>query len=215
MSRSLLSRLLLLPSLLSGLFVIITVSCMLGIMAWTYISHQQLFYEYLFGRYGLTTILLIAPDSFSAVRMALINGSLTYYSVVFVAAISATLVTYTILETGQRMTRGTWTLWRELNEDTKLSREILRQTIMRLIIRVISLFGWMAYFIAFIDVLLPASIVLLQIGISMIAANQSLGWGYVLVAWLLLAVTVHMHVTFARLTFLRPRLFGGQEIEVS
>lgn len=215
MKRSYLIKLLLVPSLTGGILVAIIVSSVLMMAGWTYISHQQLFYEYLFGHYGLTTVLLIAPDSFSAFRTAIINGSLTYYSIVVVAAICATLITYTILETIHHMTQGTWAIWQELKSDSKLSHEILRQTIWRQVIRIIGLIGWMAYFLAFINLLFPASIVVLQIGINMIALSQSVGWLYVLAAWLLLALSLHMHVTFMRLTFLRPRLFGDTEIEVA
>lgn len=210
MNRVRLLKLLLSPSLSSGLIVLITVTVTLSLVAWTYIAHEQLFYDYLFGRYGLTTILLIAPDSFGFFRGAIINSLLTYYAIVTVAAIIVTLVIYTILESFERVGSGTRSLWQEIESDDKVSKELLKETSVKLVLRCLSLIGWMCYILLFVKMLIPLSIALLQSGLDGLATNTIMvGVASIVGAWLLLLVGSHMHVTFARLCLLKVRVFGN------
>lgn len=210
MNRTRLLKRLLSPSVSSGLVVLIAVTLVLSLSAWTYIAHEQLFYEYLFGRYGLTTILLIAPDSFSFFRGAIINSLLTYYAIVFVAAIIVGLVVYTILESFERVGSGTRTLLQEIESNDKVSKELARETIVRLALRCLSLIGWMCYILLFVKMLVPLSIALVQAGIDSLAIGSlMIGSASIIGAWLLLLVGSHMHVTFARLCLLRVRVFGN------
>jgi len=65
-----------------------------------------------------------------------------------------------------------------------------------------------------LKILLPYAILATQLTVEDIFTSYD--WLYALLGVVVLALTIHIHVVFARLTLLRPRLFGGSdEIELA
>lgn len=207
-------KLLLLPSVASAASCLILAVAVLGASAWSYIEYSQLFYEYLFGAYGFKTILLQAPDSLWAVRGAVLNSVLTYHLLLIMCGALAGLTTYTVLEAIGHARRAAQEVLNEMHHTSALYKQAAHEAFVRLGLRVASIIGWTMYVILFFSLLVPYSIYALQAGIDQISNSAAIGWLYVAVALVLLFVSLHMHLVFARLCWLRPRLFGGDtEIE--
>lgn len=198
--------LLLTPSILSGSFVVGASAVLVVSGAWSYVRYRQLFYEYLFGPYGIQTALVQAPDSFSFLRMAILNNSINYYLSVVVGGVIVGLVVYAVLDIVQTSAKDSATILHDIEEHHLKgeSREILG----RLVARIIAIVGWLGYGLLFVNVLTPFAMVLLETGIGELAANAVHGWGSILSAFVLLVITLHMHIIFLRLSLLRPRLFS-------
>jgi hypothetical protein len=208
-----LTRLLLLPSLSSGTTVACVVLAVLGYNAWTYISNQQLFYDNLFGAYGLKTYVWQHSIEATSWGNTFLGSSIAYYILVGAAATVGGLTVYTFLQSLSLLFAGGRHIWSELTVLGSTRRAIVRELVARLVLRTISLIGWGVYTAFFFSTLLPFVIVLNQTGVDTVSAGQMLGWLYCVGAVLLLGIALHMQVVFMRLLLLRPRLFGDRAIE--
>lgn len=212
MSQFSLAHLLLLPSVLSGVTTVLLVLIFGAASTWAYVSHSQLFYDQLFGPFGAVTSLLQAPDFFAVFRATIINNPLTYNTIIIVAAVVVGLLVYQLLEGLGRAAKGTSVMWYGFQTQTNDAQQIAKETLTKLVIRVVSFVCWVLYMLFFINILAPFCILLLQLGIDTLEASDWFGAAVCLAALLFLAVSVHLHVVFARLCLLRPRIFGGWEL---
>ena len=188
--------------------VVVLTIVLVGINTWGYISRSQLFYDYLFGSFGVVTALLRAPDMF-AVMQSTLNSPITYTIFIFLCAVIVALLVYALLEGFKRVAGETSTMWYEFTAHTASASEELRETLTRLSIRAISFVCWALYILFFVNALIPFCSLLLQMSIQAIAASNLLGWVAGLAAFSFLAIGLHLHVTFLRLSFMRPRLFDA------
>src|SRR5919109_354902 len=79
MNRYYLIRLLLTPSVMSAALCVIIAAATAGATAWSFINERQLFYEYLFGIYGFSTLLVQDTGTFYAFKRAIFESNATYY----------------------------------------------------------------------------------------------------------------------------------------
>jgi hypothetical protein len=204
-----LTRLLLLPSLLSGTAVLLISLGLLGYHAWLYISDNQLYYEYLFGAYGLKTYVWQSSAGISAWQSAFLSSPTAYYMLVGGVAIAAGLAAYTALQWWSLLFRGSAMVWYELRAPGLSHWEIAKELLGRLGMRSLTIVGWGVYAAFTFSTILPFVIILNQVGVSAVANNHWAGWLACGGAWLLSAFILHLHIVFMRLAFLKPRLFGG------
>lgn len=200
------------PSLSSGLLAFVIAAAILGWADWSYIQHQHLFYDYLFGRYGLVTALEQAPDTYSAFKAALFKNPLTYNLAIVVIAIMVGSIVYTLLEGLRRTLEGTTSALAEIELATAASRKLVEEEIaVRLFLRMVSLGLWYLYWILFVSVMIPYCVVLSRTGVERVSAADLAGASPIAIAFIVLIIGMHAHVIFARLATLRPRLFGGHD----
>jgi hypothetical protein len=207
--------LLLKPSLSSNVLTFLSTSSITILSGWLYVSRSQAFYEYFFGPNGISTTLLRAPDTTAALRMWLFGSPATYYIVLGVAAVITGLTVLTILQGIQHIVREGVFIWRELRTPSQSANSAISELFARLAVRVVASLAWGIYIALFATVLLPFVVILEESGIDTLASNIFIGGLYITAAFALLGVLVHMHVIFARLVALRPRLYGVNDIELA
>lgn len=207
-------RLLLSPSLLSGTAVSLFSAAVLGSSTWQYISTQQLFYDYLFSAYGIETYLWQQSAGATALRDTFLASPIAYYILVGLTAAAVGLAVYALLQ-GMSVVFS-WRTWSSLTHLGSDRRAIMRALVSRTTVRVMALLGWAAYGAFFFSTVMPFTVVLSRMGIDLIhrgGAGVS-GWLAYAGAFIMLIAATHLHVIFARLVFLRPRLFhGAQAVE--
>lgn len=209
MSQGLLLRLLLLPSLTSGLVISMVSATVLAYSGWLYLSYNQVLYDYLFGAYGLQTFVWQNSLGFTVWTQAFMSSPLAYYLLVGAAAVIIGLAVFTFLQAMSVFSRGTAHLWREAHASGPAHQAAMRELVSRLLLRVTALVGWGVYAAFFVSSIVPFAIVLNQFGIQQLRSGRMFGALACAAAFLLLIVTLHLHQVFVRLTALRPRIFGG------
>jgi hypothetical protein len=199
------------PSLASGVFAVLGAIAILGAHAWLYISEHQLFYDTLFGVNGFKTQLLLASDSFEVFRQRVfVYNPFTYYLFIGVVAIIAGLVLYTILDIITRAVRTT----EEIVEEAEEGENLLHSEILaRAAVRILGIVGWGVYIALFINIVAPYSMLAVDQGLETITIGDMGGIINILIGLAIMAASLHMHVVFARLCWLRIRLFGGDDFD--
>lgn len=210
MRRSHLIRALFSPSLMSGTVLTIVSVGVISIEGWSYVSHNQLFYDTLFGPYGVTTALIAAPDAFTVVRLAL-NSSFAYYVALTLGAMIIAAAVYELLEVGSFLAKGKAAFLRIAPDLSALKEKLARFGV-----RTLSFLAWAAYIVFFASLFIPFITLALHNGIDAISSGQPLvGWGHIVAATIGLWIGLHVHIILLRLCFLRPRLFGGWDVELA
>jgi hypothetical protein len=205
-------RLLLSPSLFSGTGVCLFCAAVMATSTWQYISTQQLFYDYLFSAYGFETYLWQQSAGATAVRDTFLASPIAYYILVSLTAAAAGLAVYTLLQGLSVL--FSWRTWSNLAHLGSSRRAIMRALLSRTTVRILALLGWAAYGAFFFSTVIPFMVMLSRIGIDTMPRSGFVGWLIYISALVMLVAATHLNVIFARLVFLRPRLFyGAQAIE--
>lgn len=203
------AAILLRPSFISGIGCGLITCAVIAFVAWIHITDNGLFYDFLFGRFGVTTALITAPQNISVFQQAVFNSPVTYYFVIGIAAIMVGILVYALLQGVGRIREEALIVASELRTHNPHLKSTVYNDLSRLGVRLASLAAWLIYWIVFIDLVWPFVVSLMQVGLIDISASHPSGWLYICAATLLWAVSVHMHVTFMRLCALRLRLFGN------
>lgn len=196
------------PSLWSGMVCSILAVAIIAVVAWSYIESNGLFYDFLFGRFGIATAMLFLPSNTFTLGRDILNSSATYYCVVIIASIMIGVLVYELLQGVGRVSHEAKVIVEELRTRDPYLKETLYNDLTRLGVRLISLATWMVYCILFINVVWPFTVLLVQHGFTNINEHMYYGLFYLVMAMAFLAVSLHLHVTFLRLCTLRLRLFG-------
>lgn len=211
MRQRYLTKLLLSPSLSSGTLVLSVTGFLIGYSAWAYIRSSMQFYDLLTGPYGLNTYFWQQSAQATAAKHVFLGSPIAYYVLVGVAAIIVGLIVYTVLQSISLFISSMQQIWLQLEQLGPTRRAILRTLVLRLALRIVSLVGWAIFGAFFFSTFLPSVLILNQAGVARVLAGSLFGWFECLVAGLSLLVAFHLHTLFARLVFLRPRLFYGDE----
>src|SRR5688572_18131033 len=95
--------------------------------------------------------------------------------------------------------------------DSKASTDKTRKVlglVNKVFLRLVITVAWIIYSVIYAQFIVPVS----TIGFSTVESNGwTAGWFHILLGFILLLVTTHLHVIFLRLLMLRPRVFGGEE----
>jgi hypothetical protein len=209
MNQSSLFRLLVRPSFMSGIAVLLTTLGVLGYTSWLYLSNSHILYDTVFGSYGLQDFITQNTDGLMTWQKVLLGSPIAYYFLVGGVAVAAGLIVFTVLQIFSSLFRTTSSYVRQA-VDGKTSRSAAwGELFTKLYIRILALVGWAVYAAAFTSMILPFSILLNQTGVEGLHQNNYIGAGLCVVAFVLLLAALHLHILFARLIVLRPRIFGG------
>jgi hypothetical protein len=204
-------KLLLLPSFLSGMVTFLISISVLGYSAWLYTTSNQLLYNYLSGPYGLQSYVLQNSLQFSAIKSILFASPISYYIVLVGVALVIGMTVFVFLQIATSIVRGSTTMVEEALDHGPGSGRIKLQLLYRLFLRILSVGGWVIYLAFFVSSLAPFTVLVLQGGIDAIQAQNYEGGVMCLAALLALMLALHLHVVFARLSLLRPRIYGGED----
>lgn len=170
-------------------------------------------HQYLFGEYGITTVLQRSSNALAAINGAF-SSPLAYNIAVAIFAIFIGLVVYVFLEGVDHMAAKTTAAIQEIEyvNDAAAKEQMEHVAGIRLGLRIITLLAWVVYLIFFARVIVPFCILVARLDSgAVVTAHNML---YVLIGALSLLVSLHTHVIFMRLLVLRPRLFGGENVIV-
>lgn len=207
-----LTRLLLLPSFLSGAFMFCWALFLVTYNGWLYLSEQQLFYDYLFGMHGLKTYIWQYSQNVTAWQTSFLGSPAAYYALVGAAATAAGLVVYCVLQLSGIVSHNIGEGLEELRGKAGIRKTVARELLTRLGLRLLSIICWGFYAAFFFSTMAPFLSVLNRVGIDLINNNQLYGLGVCFGVLLLLFFSLHLHIVFMRLVFLRPRVFGGDRV---
>jgi hypothetical protein len=191
-------RLLLMPSSLSGALVIAAAIVMVGGAAWSYVTNAQLFYDVLFGYRGIATALVSAPDAFILLR-SISASPIMYYLMLLTAGVGIGFIIFELLQ------------W--ISRPHHLDAPSLQETLTKLLVRLLALAGWGVYIAFFVSLLVPFITLLIRLALEKIPGDWPVAVFLLLCALSLQIIAVHIHTVFARLVLLRPRIFGGWDLE--
>lgn len=176
---------------------------LLGAANWAFITSNPLLYDFFFGEAGVVTILETAPEP----------DTTTASPILYYAAVSAVAITVGVV-----LFLGLRSIHRQISSrtgrplPTKLERyrqHVLNEELgARIAFRFGVLVAWLVYGVLFMQFLLPFAVLLSRIGAEQLSTVD--GWLKNLWGFLLIALALHIHVIFARLLVMRPRLYGGE-----
>lgn len=186
----------------------------LGISSWSYIKPDSGLYDYLFGPYGLTTIMQNSTNALSAVN-GVFSSPAAYNVAVALFALFIGLLVYVFLEGMDHVATKTSSAFQEVEliNDKVIKKKAEHQAELRLGLRIATLIVWVLYLIFFARVIVPACMLVARLDTS----QYMLTWHNVLsplVSLVLLFIAMHVHVICMRLLVLRPRMFGGDSVIV-
>jgi hypothetical protein len=206
MYRLPLIRILLSPSLSGGLGVLLGAAGAILFDIWPTIRYTTSVNAYVFGQYGARTLLLQSQDRLSLLRSVL-HGSLVYYILVVVAGMSVGLVMYAFLESVGWARSTASEAMQDLHEDRQKHDLLRRQGL-----RIFCLVTWGIYTLFFITIMVPFSLSLAEYATNI--SSLFFRVCSMAAAGVILAIGLHLHVIFARLSLLRIRIFGGNDVMV-
>jgi len=207
-------RLLLIPSFMSGFLTVFVTCLVLGYSGWLFLKGDNIFYNYLFGAYGLHTFIWQQSSGLSAWSEAFLSGPLAYYMLVGGAATAVGVAIFTLLHWIGMLKSSARELIQDVASQQASRKAAASELLERMAIRAVSVIAWAIFSAFFVSSIIPFAIVLNQVGVRLWAeqGNYGLGFGVSGLALLLLALTLHMHIVFARLCFLRPRIFNASSV---
>jgi hypothetical protein len=201
-------KLLVLPSLLSGVLVMMIAALFLGATVWSYVAHSSVLYTYFFGPQGLVTILQHSPSSIKGTLHTLLAGAPAYDAVILIGAAVLGVVVYIALQIFDHAVAGTAETWLNLQTVNQNPRYTARHELRkRIVARTGALLAWLIYCLVFTKLVLPFCVLTTNHGVHHVQTMR--GIAECLLGYVALSVGLHLHVVFLRLLMLRPRLFGG------
>lgn len=208
-----LTNVLLSPSLLSLTLSFFLSLIILTVANWSYISPESSLNTYLFGPYGLTTVLQNSTNALSAIN-GIFSTPLAYNIAVGIFALFVGLFVYVALEGVDHVASKTNSVIQEVEfiNDEAARKEAEHQVELRVGLRIATLFAWIAYLIFFARVVIPFCILVARMQSGDLFTWHNITFG--LIGFIMLVIAFHVHTIFMRLLVLRPRLFGGENFIV-
>jgi hypothetical protein len=206
-----LTSLLLSPSLLSFSLSAFGSLLILSVANWSYISPSSSLHNYIFGPYGLTTVLEKSSNALSAIN-GVFSSPTAYNVVVPIFALFIGLIVFVILEGMDHFTdEATGHVDEVVNiNDSEVKKEMKKEVKLRAGLRAATMLAWFIYLLFFARVLVPFAILLGRIDTTHLWTGENI-WRS-LAAFGLLWLGFHIQVIFLRLIVLRPRVFGGDQV---
>lgn len=198
------------PSPFSMVAIVVLSIIWVTISSLLYFSDNQLIYRYIFGADGITTHTWAGTETVAAWTVKFFSSSTGYYVLLVGFGIMAGIAVYTLLQTGSFIIHGTANFLRRAENATQ--PVALLEIFTQLWIRCLALVGWVLFGAVTISSLLPLVDILISTGASYLKNyNLSAGWFYAQALGMCM-VALHMHIVFARLLLLRPRVFGFRDV---
>jgi hypothetical protein len=172
-----------------------------GFANWSFVTASPLLYDSFYGEGGIVTTLERSPDALSAMYTAISSSPIVYSVGLLVLALVAGVVVFVSIRSVEHGVDA----FKRRGADAPFQLHEWRQ---RLLARLSVFVLWAIYMVFTANIALPYSLLLSRIGIE-----GAEGWISVVItcgAVMLLFVTLHINIIFARLMCLRPRVFGGE-----
>lgn len=196
-----LTLILLQPSWLSFCTTTIATFAIIAAINWPYLVAMPELFDAFYGKLGIITVIERSASSLQDIENAIKSSPLFYGALLAVLALTAGTVAYLIVHS---LRRGVVTVWSARTDSESMRHERLQRFLTRALILAI----WIAYLLFTIYIAAPFCLLLWRINIE--STGGLTGIATSIPATLLLFATLHMHIIFARLFFLRPRVFGGE-----
>lgn len=189
--------LLLKPSFLSLIVTLLITLVVIGGLNWPYFTFNSGLYNFLYGEFGVVTALEQSPESIRHFQDSLSTSPIVYAIVVLLLAFIAGRAAFYFVH-GLKST-GTF-----YDSTTEEKHEMIHSFITRILIAG----AWVLYGVISFSFVIPFCILLSRIGAETITSSQGIIMNIEAVA--LFACCLHLHVVFARLFLMRPRVFGSE-----
>ncbi|GEM_PF-1432008 len=182
---------------------------------WSYTVNNSFLGDFLYGNGGVITKFSEPTDKLSVFAAAFSAQYITYEIIVFIFAMLIGFLVYLLLQSISGSIRNFNDIIDQLRGTSGTTKQDLELSVgLQGLIRVSAIFFWFCFWMLTLKILLPYAILATQLTVEDIFTSYD--WLYALLGVVVLALTIHIHVVFARLTLLRPRLFGGSdEIELA
>jgi hypothetical protein len=203
-----LAALLIRPSLLSASLSLLFAALVLGREGWAHANHRPELYDMLARNFGLSTLPSTEASGPSVLSNLLSNG-VAYQVLLILCAIGVGLLVYALLRGIGGFAKESSEVIAELRSHGVPHHLTASAPVTRFILRLTSFVAWAIYAAVFINVLVPFSVMLVQDGLDRFVNSPVTGVMYAVSSVLLLALCTHLHAVFARICFLRLRIFGG------
>lgn len=191
------------PSWLSFALTTLATAGIIAFTNWSFLAASPVLFDAFYGEHGIVTTLERSPNALAAMQEGFASNSALYYSGLFaVAVVAATTVFITL-----RSIEHGFGAIRTMRESTPTERHEQWQ---HALVRTAVLVLWAMYALFTVQYAAPFCLLLWRIGIEEIGGFWGV-LGSLLVALLLFGV-LHLHIIFARLLCLRPRVFGSDVI---
>lgn len=199
-----------LPSLASAVSVIIFGGVVLTAATFYYLSGSGLIYNFLFGNnssvelqsQSRSTIVSFSNTVFGNPTL----NKILYFAFWMLIGLLVYFLLYIVI-------KGTSSAVEEIEESkytNASTKELTNQIIYRLLIRVVLIVSWIIYWILFIKSVLPFCVTATRVGAANLPSWN--GISYMLLAGLLFALSLHVHIIFMRLISLRVRLLNSSDV---
>lgn len=201
-------RLLLRPSIFSTSLTLLGAASLTAYSAWSYIENRQIWFDFVFGPYGVKTYIWQNDLALSGLLKDFSASPATYYVVLVGLGVIVALAVFTLLQLLTMGLRST-TSFLMFAQDAKTVSRI--ELFARLCLRSVAIAAWSTYVVYFIGSILPFSFTVNQIGVDDLQAHNLTGALLCTTCFAIVAAALHLHTIFLRLIALRPRVFGGIE----
>ncbi len=198
------------PSLISGLVTVFISVAIIAAAVFSYISGNGLIYDYLFGPNSSAELIKQSRGTVATFSNTVFGNPTLNKVLYFAFWMLVGLVVYIILYT---IFRSTSKVAEDINvatfKNAKIN-DILSNFGVRLAVRCGVALGWVLYTIFFIKILLPFSILCARIGAADFPSLTGILYG--LLGLVVLVISIHLHLVFARLMALKVRLIDSPEL---
>jgi hypothetical protein len=198
------------PSTMSGSMAIGFAVVSLTMEGGFYVARQHPSHIFLFSSFNPKNDFLTYADIAASLESKLFGNTTLYQVLLFGCAVIAVLLLY-------GLSSSILALWHKKSTTVSTKQphatptSKLYETTTQLALKAAALTGWLVYGTLFFKTLYPLCLILLHSGLRTSSESiiSSTSWVYILTASILLALVVHLHVTFLRLVAPRQRLFGA------
>lgn len=161
----------------------------------SYFTYNETLYPILYGEFGAITALERSPGLVDGVVEGFSTNPIIYGIVVLVLAIVAGWIVFRLIHAIRSTAAAA---------ETPDHHTLVQRIIVRCVVGIM----WFLYLFVSIVTLIPFCLLYSRIGAESILTPE--GALYVAGSYLGLVVIFHIHIVFARLFLLRPRIFGGE-----
>jgi hypothetical protein len=195
------------PSFGSGLAVIFTSVALLVLSNYSYLLRSDLINGTFSPDSSSVDVILATQGTMDTLRHTIL-GNPTLNKILFFAFwMMIGLFAYVTLA-------AIWGSVAEANNEAEAShfiharkKLVQEHMIVAIAMRVGGILALILFGVLFASLLFPFSILAARVGLS--SLNTLMGWGYVLLAFAVLALSLHCFVIIGRIIMGRPRMFGG------
>lgn len=195
------------PSFFSGTVTVIGAFTVLVLANFSYLLRSGLIFDVLYGKDSPVDLIQTSRDTASSINQT-IFGNHTLNQILFFAFwMMIGLFAYVTIMAISQSVSETETDVKTLGYVHARKALVERSMLVRIAIRLGAILGGGIYIWVFIRFLLPFSVYSSRVGLGNLSDVS--GWVYLLIGFVVLALSMHLCVIIARLVMVRPRVFGS------